>query len=150
MPKERQGLTITTISIPGKYLEWIENNTDESTSAFVRRCVGKEIDRLEGYDSKIVELDALIKEKEAEMEKLIYNRQLLEQEKARHKEEKDVEQLSELIAKAIKKIPYVSWQDAANDLDSSRKDISSETFVSLVESIWYREKNGVRENVPIN
>lgn len=150
MPRERQGLVTTTISIPEKYLEWIEKNTESTTSAFIRQCVGEKINRSEGFDSKIAEINTSIKEKEIEMEQLVYARQTLEQENARLKEEKEIDDLSNLIAKAIKKIPYVSWQDAANDLDSSRKHISSETFVSLVETIWYREKNGARENVPIN
>jgi hypothetical protein len=136
--------------MPPDYIKWIEEHTDMSVSAFLRKCVSDEIDKTDGFDAKIKLIDSQIKEKMREIESLQLQRETMQQENTRKKEEKEINEVSALIAKAINKINYVSWQDAANSLEPSRRDIPRETFLDLVQAIWFREHDGDREIVPTN
>lgn len=150
MPKKRSDFIPTTISIPKKHLDWINENANVSISAFVRQLIDAKIDQVTGYDEKIHAIDEKIKQAQFDITLLQQERDSLTDKSALWKESKEIERLSELIAKAIKKIRYSCWQEAAKDLDSARKEIDRESFMALVETIWLREQNGDGEIVPLN
>jgi hypothetical protein len=150
MPKKRKDYITTSVALSKEHIEWIEKNTNVTVSAFIRELIDTKIDQASGYDVKIGIVDDKIKKAQFDIVLLQQERDSLEEKNTLFKESKEIERLSELIAKAIKKIRYSCWQEAAKDLDSARKEIDRESFMALVETIWFREQNGDGENVPIN
>ena len=154
MPNKRrftEPLIIKTISIPASYLDWVKNNTDRSFSDFVRNALDEKIGNTTGFKEKLAAIEEDIRQKRAELEALSAKKFSIEQEQEIWEEAREIEELSSLIVKAINKLNYASWEDAARDLDSSRKNLSSEAFRDLVQSLWIRTKiDGAVESVPNN
>jgi len=138
--KRKESLTVTSVSIPVDFINWIKDNRRESVSEFIRDAVSEKMDRLIGHEGQLAEIDKRIMEKQIELEILNTERHSVEEAHSRWKDEKELEDLSSLIAKAIKKINYTSWEDAAKDLESARKNVSRESFDDLVQAIWTRHR----------
>lgn len=126
---------ITSVSLPVSSFKWIKEHGNQM-SEFVREAVNEKIERSVGYEDRLTSLDRELKE----LQSTIENKQNEYHEvKAMHEswmDEKELNELSSLIRRAIVNIKYKTWQEVANDLDSARTRISTAAFADLVKRIW--------------
>ncbi len=126
---------ITSVTIYRDDLEWIKR-TDYSVSAFVREAVSEKILRETGAIFEIERLRARLREIEQEREMIQKKLEELESVRTKVEKEKELRKINSLIERAILRIPYEDWEDAAKDLEESRGRLSIEEWRSLVKRKW--------------
>lgn len=134
-PKKEEPMSLTTVYIPTKALEWIKANS-RSIAGFIREAVLEKIEREEGYQAQIEKLEKEIQD----LHDKIKFKELKLEELRRKKEEYDrkmrIAKLRERIATAIINIHYRDYLECARDLRELGKDMEWEEWRDLVKSVW--------------
>jgi len=130
-----------SISIPLSLKRWIKANTMLNFSEFCRGALEHEIERQSGYTRAIELMEAEILRDENHLEEKKARLNALRGKQVEFEAEKVFENVKDLLIRAILRIPYDSWGDAAGDLESERGELSEAEWKSLVEDTW-REIHG--------
>jgi len=134
-PKSAEPMTLTTIYLPIRFIEWIKEH-EYKVATFVREAVEEKIEKESGYDEMIRKTE----EKISELQRALKNAQdklvRLRREKVEFEEKERIAKLRERISTAILNIPYRDELECARDLRELGKDMEWEEWRDLVKSVW--------------
>ncbi|RLI87746.1 MAG: hypothetical protein DRP01_01055 [Archaeoglobales archaeon] len=134
-PKKEEPMSLTTVYIPTKALEWIRTNS-RSIAGFIREAVVEKIEREQSYQAQIEKLEKEIQELN---DRIKFKRMKLEElrkKKEEYERQQRLMELRERIATAIVNIHYTDYLECARDLRELGRDMEWEEWRDLVKSVW--------------
>jgi len=134
-PKPSEPMTLTTIYLPVRCIEWIKEH-EYKVATFVREAVEEKIEKESGYDEMIAKTEKKIKELQEALEAAQKKLTRLKREKIEYEEQERIRILKERISTAILNIPYRDELECARDLRELGKDMEWEEWRALVKEVW--------------